>query len=134
MPDSHRRRSGSVQRLSHDSVSDLRESDALVFIGRSCSSVAEPLYGTRQRKVDNANDHGAEIVLFTHAGTKASLVQTSERAFRNPPDEGDMYKALWKWVRVQRPEVETVYGGYSLVWTAPPRRGLSACARTARRA
>jgi branched-chain amino acid transport system substrate-binding protein len=87
------------------------ESEALAVIGPSCSSVAEPLYGTLQHKVDDANDHGAEIVLFTDGATKANLARISEWVFRNSPDEGDMYKALWKWVRVHHPEVKTVFGG-----------------------
>ena len=86
-------------------------SDVLVAIGPSCSSVAEPLYGTLQRKVDDASDHGLQIPVFTDGATKANLARISEWAFRNSPDEGDMYRSLWRWVRTQYPGITTVYAG-----------------------
>jgi branched-chain amino acid transport system substrate-binding protein len=86
-------------------------SDALVAIGPSCSSVAEPLYGTLQRKVDDASDHGLQIPVFTDGATKANLARISEWAFRNSPNEGDMYRSLWQWVRRQYPGIRTVYAG-----------------------
>jgi len=86
-------------------------SDALVAIGPSCSAVAEPLYGTLQHKVDDVNDHGLQIPVFTDGATKANLARISEWAFRNSPNEGDMYQALWQWVHVQYPGVKTMYAG-----------------------
>jgi branched-chain amino acid transport system substrate-binding protein len=86
-------------------------STALVAIGPSCSSVAEPLYARLQHKVDDADDHGLQIPVFTDGATKAKLARISEWAFRNSPNEDDMYKALWKWVRANRPDVTTVYTG-----------------------
>jgi branched-chain amino acid transport system substrate-binding protein len=86
-------------------------SNALVAIGPSCSSVAEALYGTLQRKVDDANDHGLQIPVFTDGATKANPARISEWAFRNSPNEGDMYKSLWRWVRRQYPGIGTVYAG-----------------------
>jgi branched-chain amino acid transport system substrate-binding protein len=86
-------------------------SDALLVVGPSCSSVAEPLYGTLQHKVDDSNDHGLQIPVFTDGATTANLARISEWAFRNSPNEGDMYKALWQWVHVQRPEIKTMYAG-----------------------
>ncbi len=86
-------------------------SDALVAIGPSCSSVAEPLYGTLQRKVDDAGDQGLRIPVFTDGATKANLARISEWAFRNSPNEGDMYRSLWQWVRRQYPGTGTVYAG-----------------------
>ncbi len=86
-------------------------SDALAVIGPSCSSVAEPLYGTLQHNVDDANDHGLQIPVFTDGATKANLARISEWAFRNSPNEGDMYKALWQWVHVQHPGIKTMYAG-----------------------
>jgi branched-chain amino acid transport system substrate-binding protein len=86
-------------------------SDALVVIGPSCSSVAEPLYGTLQHKADDSNDHGLQIPVFTDGATKANLARISEWAFRNSPNEGDMYKALWQWAHAQHPEIRTMYAG-----------------------
>jgi branched-chain amino acid transport system substrate-binding protein len=71
-------------------------SEAIVGIGPSCSSVAEPLYGTLQHRVDDAADHGQQFPIFTDGATKADLARISEWAFRNAPNEGDMYKTLWK--------------------------------------
>jgi branched-chain amino acid transport system substrate-binding protein len=86
-------------------------SDALVVVGPSCSSVAEPLYGTLQRKLDDSNDRGFQIPVFTDGATKANLARISEWAFRNSPNEGDMYKALWQWVHVQHPEIKSMFAG-----------------------
>lgn len=86
-------------------------SQAVAVIGPSCSSVAEPLYGALQRKVDDASDAGIQIAVFTDGATKANLARISEWAFRNAPNERDMYEALWKWVRSQYPQLHTVYAG-----------------------
>jgi branched-chain amino acid transport system substrate-binding protein len=67
-------------------------SDALAVIGPSCSSVAEPLYGTLQRKADDVSDTGMQIPVFTDGATKAALARISEWAFRNAPNEADMYR------------------------------------------
>src|SRR6185312_9227572 len=85
--------------------------NALAAIGPSCSSVAEPLYGTLQHKVDDAGDPGLQIPVFTDGATKANLARISEWAFRNSPNEVDMYRSLWRWVRQQYPGIRTVYAG-----------------------
>ncbi|MBS0420296.1 MAG: alpha/beta fold hydrolase [Proteobacteria bacterium] len=95
-----------------DAIAFLKQAaaaDTLVAIGPSCSSVAEPLYGTLQHKVDDNNDPGLRIPVFTDGATKANLARLSEWAFRNSPNEGDMYESLWAWVRQQYPGVRTVY-------------------------
>jgi branched-chain amino acid transport system substrate-binding protein len=97
-----------------DAIGIIRQvaaSDALVGIGPSCSSVAEPLYGTLQRHVDDSADKGLQFPIFTDGATKADLAKISEWAFRNAPNEGDMYKTLWKWVSNNHPELKTVYAG-----------------------
>lgn len=97
-----------------DAIAIVREavaSDALLALGPSCSSVAEPLYGALQRRVDDADDHGIEIPVFTDGATKADLARISEWAFRNAPNEGDMYRTLWAWVREHHPDLRTAYGG-----------------------
>jgi branched-chain amino acid transport system substrate-binding protein len=86
-------------------------SDAIVVIGPSCSSVAEPLYATLQHQVTDANDHGMQIPVFTDGATKANLARISEWAFRNSPNEGAMYQALWQWVHVQYPGIKTMFAG-----------------------
>jgi len=86
-------------------------SGALVAIGPSCSSVAEPLYGKLQPKVNDAGDPGLQIPVFTDGATKANLARLSEWAFRNSPNEGDMYRALWQWVHNHHPEIQTLYAG-----------------------
>jgi branched-chain amino acid transport system substrate-binding protein len=97
-----------------DAIGIIRQaaaSDALVGIGPSCSSVAEPLYGTLQRHVNDPADQGLQFPIFTDGATKADLTKISEWAFRNAPNEGDMYKTLWKWVSKSHPGLKTVYAG-----------------------
>jgi branched-chain amino acid transport system substrate-binding protein len=86
-------------------------SEALVGIGPSCSSVAEPLYGALQRHVDDPADRGLQFPIFTDGATKADLAKISEWAFRNAPNERDMYKTLWTWVSKNHPGLKTVYAG-----------------------
>jgi branched-chain amino acid transport system substrate-binding protein len=85
--------------------------EAILGIGPSCSSVAEPLYGVLQRHVDDTSDHGLEFPIFTDGATKADLAKLSQWAFRNSPNEGPMYKVLWKWVLEKYPDLKTVYAG-----------------------
>jgi branched-chain amino acid transport system substrate-binding protein len=97
-----------------DAIGIIRQaaaSDAIIGIGPSCSSVAEPLYGTLQRHVDDPADNGLQFPIFTDGATKADLAKISEWAFRNAPNEGDMYKTLWKWVSDNYPGLKTVYAG-----------------------
>lgn len=89
----------------------LAASDALVAIAPSCSSVAEPLYATLQRTTAAAGDTGLQMPVFTDGATKADLARISEWAFRNAPNEREMYRALWAYVRRRYPELHTVYGG-----------------------
>ena len=49
--------------------------------------------------------------VFTDSAMKANLTRISQWAFRNSPDETDMYTALWAWVREHDPRLRTVYGG-----------------------
>jgi branched-chain amino acid transport system substrate-binding protein len=86
-------------------------SDAILGIGPSCSSVAEPLYGVLQRHVDDAADDGLQFPIFTDGATKADLARLSQWAFRNSPDEGRMYKVLWKWASEKYPNLKTVFAG-----------------------
>jgi branched-chain amino acid transport system substrate-binding protein len=64
-----------------------------------------------QGRVDDAADRGLQLPIFTDGATKADLAKISQWAFRNAPNEGDMYKTLWKWVSTQYPDLKTVYAG-----------------------
>src|SRR5579862_4412226 len=80
-------------------VKQYEAGDALVAVGPSCSSVAEPLYPT------------ISMPVFTDGATKANLARLSPWAFRNSPNETDMYAALWQWVHQRYPTLKTIYGG-----------------------
>ena len=92
-------------------VGRIASGDALVAIGPSCSNVAEPLFGILQKKVGDASDSGLQFPIFTDAAIKGGLAKISEWAFRNTPSEATMYDSLFKWLRVARPELKTVFGG-----------------------
>jgi branched-chain amino acid transport system substrate-binding protein len=86
-------------------------SDALAVIGPSCSSVAEPLYAVLQHRASDGRDDGLKIPVFTDGATKADLARISDWAFRNSPNERDMYPALWRWVCARHPELKTIFAG-----------------------
>jgi branched-chain amino acid transport system substrate-binding protein len=92
-------------------VHQFAASDALVAVGPSCSSVAEPLYHSMQSIAGVAADTGTAMPIFTDGATKANLARISEWVFRNSPNETDMYHALWAWVRTHHPDWKTVSGG-----------------------
>ncbi len=83
----------------------------LVGIGPSCSNVAEPLFGILQKKVGDAGDSGLQFPIFTDVAIKGGLAKISEWAFRNTPDEGAMYQALFQWIKKTKPEMKTIFGG-----------------------
>ena len=85
--------------------------DALVAIGPSCSNVAEPLFGVLQKKVDDKSDSGLQLPIFTDVAIKGGLAKISEWSFRNVPNEANMYSALLAWLKTQRPDAKTVFGG-----------------------
>ncbi len=86
-------------------------SDAVVAVGPTCSNVAEPLFGILQRHVDDAGDSGLQLPVFTDTAIKGGLAKISEWAFRNVPNENEMYRTLFLWVKENYPDLETVYGG-----------------------
>lgn len=85
--------------------------DALVAVGPTCSNVAEPLFGILQKKVDDKTDSGLQFPVFTDVAIKGGLAKISEWAFRNTPNEAEMYGALFKWLKEQYPDAKTIYGG-----------------------
>ena len=84
---------------------------ALVAIGPTCSNVAEPLFGILQKKVGDKSDTGLQFPIFTDTAIKGGLAKISEWAFRNVPNESEMYQSLFKWLRTKYPNLKTVYGG-----------------------
>ena len=54
-----------------DIVQRAAASEAILGIGPSCSSVAEPLYGELQWRVGDTADRGLQFPIFTDGATKA---------------------------------------------------------------
>ncbi|MFN3743761.1 MAG: ABC transporter substrate-binding protein [Hyphomicrobiaceae bacterium] len=86
-------------------------SPSLVGIGPTCSNVAEPLFGILQKKVGDASDSGLQFPIFTDVAIKVGLAKISDWAFRNVPDEGAMYRELFRWIKKTKPDLKTVFGG-----------------------
>ena len=86
-------------------------SDAVVAIGPTCSNVAEPLFGILQKTVGDEGDSGLQIPVFTDTAIKGGLAKISQWAFRNVPNENEMYRALFEWISTEHPDLKTVYGG-----------------------
>lgn len=86
-------------------------SDALVVVGPTCSNVAEPMFGTLQKKVGDASDSGLQMPVFTDTAAKGGLAKMSEWSFRNVPSEASMYDALFAWLKTTHPEAKTIFGG-----------------------
>ena len=84
---------------------------AVVAIGPTCSNVAEPLFGVLQKKAGDASDTGLQFPIFTDTAIKGGLAKISEWAFRNVPNESQMYQSLFKWVKKENPGFNSVFGG-----------------------
>lgn len=84
---------------------------AIVAVGPTCSNVAEPLFGILQKKVGDSKDTGLQFPIFTDTAIKGGLAKISEWAFRNVPNESEMYQSLFKWLKATYPNLKTVYGG-----------------------
>ena len=89
----------------------IASSDAFVAVGPTCSNVAESLFGILQKKAGDASDSGLQFPIIADVAAKGGLAKISEWAFRNVPSEFEMYKSLFAWVKSQRPELKTIYGG-----------------------
>lgn len=85
--------------------------DAIVAVGPTCSSVAEPVYGILQKKVGDASDSGLQFPLYTDVAAKGGLASISQWSFRNVPSEATMYKSLFEWIKTTNPDVKTYWGG-----------------------
>ena len=92
-------------------VRRIASGDAVVAVGPTCSNVAEPLFGILQKKVGDAKDSGLQFPIFTDTAIKGGLAKISEWAFRNVPNENEMYRTLFLWVKKNYPHLKTMYGG-----------------------
>lgn len=92
-------------------VRRIASTNALVAIGPTCSNVAEPLFGILQKKADDSSDTGLQFPIFTDTAIKGGLAKISEWAFRNVPNESQMYKSLFAWIKKTHPNLKTVWGG-----------------------
>jgi branched-chain amino acid transport system substrate-binding protein len=92
-------------------VRRIASGDALVAIGPTCSNVAEPLFGILQKKVGDASDTGLQFPIFTDVAIKIGLAKISEWAFRNVPNETEMYATLFKWIKATKPDLKSLFGG-----------------------
>ena len=89
----------------------IASTDAVVAVGPTCSNVAEPLFGILQKRVGDAGDSGLKMPIFTDTAIKGGLAQISDWAFRNVPNEAEMYQSLFVWLQKENPELKSVYGG-----------------------
>lgn len=92
-------------------VRRIATTDAIIGVGPSCSNVAESLFGILQKEVGDDSDSGLQFPILGDVAAKVGLASISEWAFRNVPNELDMYTSLFDWVREQYPDLKTVYGG-----------------------
>jgi branched-chain amino acid transport system substrate-binding protein len=92
-------------------VRRIASGDAIVAVGPTCSNVAEPLFGILQKKVGDAGDTGLQFPIFTDVAIKIGLAKISEWAFRNVPNETEMYSTLFKWIKATKPDLKSLFGG-----------------------
>jgi branched-chain amino acid transport system substrate-binding protein len=87
--------------------------DKVLFsLGPNCSSVAEPVFGTLQKRLGDASDTGLQLLFFTDGATKFGLAKLSPWVFRNTPDEPAMYDFVVKYLKETYPELKTVMVAY----------------------
>lgn len=83
----------------------------LVLIGPVCSSVAEPTFGILQKHIDDANDTGYRLPVWSDTSIAEGLAQISDWSFRNTPSEGPMFVETLRWLK-QRHNARTVAVAY----------------------
>jgi branched-chain amino acid transport system substrate-binding protein len=94
-------------------VRRLASVDKVLFsLGPTCSSVAEPVFGTLQKKLGDAGDTGLQFLFFTDTATKFGLAKLSPWVFRNTPDEPAMYDFIVKYLKENRSDLKTVMVSY----------------------
>src|SRR5437879_12324519 len=64
-------------------VKRLATVDKVIFsLGPGCSSVAEPVFGTLQKKLGDASDSGLQLLFFTDIATKFGLPKLDRKSTR----------------------------------------------------
>jgi branched-chain amino acid transport system substrate-binding protein len=94
-------------------VRRLASVDKVLFsLGPTCSSVAEPVFGTLQKKLGDSSDTGLQLLFFTDTATKFGLAKISPWVFRNTPDEPGMYDFIIGYLKEKHPQLKTVMVSY----------------------
>lgn len=94
-------------------VRRLADADKVLFsLGPTCSSVAEPVFGILQKKLDDAGDTGLQFLFFTDTAIKFGLAKISPWAFRNVGNEPAMFDLTFKLIKERRPDLKTVAVAY----------------------
>jgi len=94
-------------------VRRLADSDKVLFsLGPTCSNVAEPVFGTLQKRLGDATDTGLQFLFFTDTAIKFGLAKISPWAFRNVGNEPAMFELAFKLVKERHPELKTVAVAY----------------------
>lgn len=83
---------------------------ALVLVGPTCSTVAEPAFGILQKKLDDPADPGLQLPIFADTAIKVGLAKISPWAFRNVGNEAVMYDYVFKHLKDKG--MKTVVIGY----------------------
>ena len=92
-------------------LNEVAASDAVLAVDPTCSAVAEAIFSTLQKRVDDPADSGRQLPVFTDGTLKAGLASMSEWAFRNVANEDVLYREFWGWLRPREPALRTVFGG-----------------------
>lgn len=94
-------------------VRRLADSDKVLFsLGPTCSNVAEPVFGTLQKRLDDPNDTGLQFLFFTDTAIKFGLAKISPWAFRNVGNEPAMFDLTFQLVQEKYPDLKTVAVAY----------------------
>jgi branched-chain amino acid transport system substrate-binding protein len=94
-------------------VRRLADSDKVLFsLGPTCSNVAEPVFGTLQKRLDDPNDSGLQFLFFTDTAIKFGLAKLSPWAFRNVGNEPAMFELTFQLVKEKYPDLKTVAVAY----------------------
>lgn len=82
----------------------------LLAVGPNCSSVAEPVFGILQKRLDDPGDTGLQLMVFSDTSIKPGLGKVSPWGFRASPDESVMYLDVMKHLKAIG--IRTVAFGY----------------------
>lgn len=94
-------------------VRRLADSDKVLFsLGPTCSNVAEPVFGTLQKRLGDPTDTGLQFLFFTDTAIKFGLAKISPWAFRNVGNEPAMFELAFKLVKERHPDLKTVAVAY----------------------